>query len=1145
MLNIRAECKTHISGNYPQQDKSKAFDLGATHVDAKLKQANLYYEYFLYNQVIAICKEINLDTNGDNDATLLLAKAYSELLQFSSASSNFIELHKNNPIIADYAYNVVLSNIKIQKYKDALKIINELLTLNPNNNDYLYCRSNIYFIIGNLKLCVEDLDQLNDEYYIHPLVISNELIKKENKQGQNLLYITTQHLNKILKYYHYILLTYGNLPFLQLLIACTYKALGNFDKYRNMLKLLVNTDQNFMKDYTNLNYNSIFSFDLYYDPFTNLWLQIKLIEKFDIDIKNEMQFANYYFENDVRRFQNVSSIIENDEYKQNYQMARIFYAEALRIDNDKNKSLEIIQKIYDEDTINPYASFVEGHIRREELNYQKAIDCYTYSSRALRRKKMEMDMFGLKNKNKDIEIYNKNNNDVLKWNIEHMLQLSMSCLAACYRCAGRDIDCDNVIIEAEKYVDKDKSVNLLYQKCVSLFYSSSPKEISNTLELFINCLNDTYIFKNGLRNSECIFLMCYPGFYNDYSEKMEIEKVILNGDINESLQSNEEIWIESYKLFFLNEFKISQNYIELLRERDINYIYPLNKSLTQIRGKKYKLPLETLKPKDFAFVIQTSDDLVKRYIMMKEMKLPFELLFCDLSKSLLIYSGQIDGRWQRALLLKENKLYEIAKDDVTICIEQTKKEKNLENITLDLQKKLKLRLISFQIELGLLNRYLNDLPKALSCFSDVIKLDENDPCARAHRAYIYVLEGDYGQATIDLDICVKACENSQKQVDERYKEFVGPKNKLKYLIQLAAVNSFIGYTCKLLYDNFHNCDDIFDTKIFESDPIKLPKKTKRGGVLNPSIDIIVNQYYFQKAYKYFKKAKDIDPTYPDIYYFEGLMYSKCWLTDLAINSFSQCIKLNPEHYEAMFARGSLYISRQDYGKAMTDLDEVCTKNDKTKGVHTSLGLVYFFLEDYVQSISHFDEALIQDSNNIDALYLGGCTFLKCNMLNKALEYFDKVINLDPKHMDAYLKKGYTLSLEKRYSEALSCFAECLKYVKNDLTMYEYHAQCYYLMFDMQSAIDEYTALLGQKFDSNLGNIAANRGLTYNTQKDYKKAMMDYETAVRMDPSNPFARLYRALGHIKERHLEEALTDLMIAAPELKKIVYFKYFIGCC
>lgn len=1129
---------------------------------SKYLQAKVYEDFFLWRQLVQVCKEILNDDTESAEAQLMLANAYDELLQFPNANGIYNELFQQKQTNLHYKYYAAVSAIKIKKYELAFKSINDILIiLNDNTiesdktyiNDYYYYRSNISLLLGEIDNAIKDINRItsNDNYYsIQPLVISNESIKYY-KLSNNLLSITTNILQQLIKYYHYIIITYGNIPIVLFLMSSVYKALGNMNYYKIALQLLNKTSKTFLKEFVDPENESCL-FDMYFDPFNILWLQIELMEQMFIHkIENKIQFAEQFFQNEVKRQKTMSAFHNDEKHIKLYRMTRIYYAESLRINSNSDKALEIIQEIYNEDTINPYASLIEGHIKREKLDFNKAIECYTYSSRSLRRKKMELDMYGNPNGNKTNEIYNKEKNiKYKKWYNEHLLQYSMSCLAAAYRTCGRDVDSDNIIAEGEKYSDNNNStLHLLYQKCVNLFNHGTPAKIEKELELFIYKMNikdnekeekePSLIFKSGIRNSEGSFMLSYPLFYTEYMNRLNltIENEILIDNADKSIEDPHELWKEAYKSFFSDDFLTSYTYIEKLKNKFPNYENTLTHLLIQIRNKKYK-DINDMKPKDFEVIINTSDLLVDRYREIKDYKnISFELLYSDLSKALLVFPGQVDGRWERALLLKNNNLLELSKHDILICIDQTKKELKLEGLKLEQVKKLRLRLITFQIELGLNCRKLGDLPKAINYFSDVIKSDATDPCARSHRAFSYVLQGNYGLAISDIEVCVKSCEDSTKLVDERYEPFVNSRMKLKYYIQLAALNAFIGNSCKILYDTYHNYDSVFDKNIFNQPLLKLPSKSDRGTntVLNPSIDIIINQYYFQKAYFNFVKAEAIDPNYPDLHYFEGLMYLKCNLIDESISEFSRCIDLDSSHFESLFARGCLYISKKEYGKAITDLDDACTKNNNIKGIHTALGLVYFFLEDYQQSIEHFDEALKQNSEDLDALYLCGCTFLKIHILDKAIAYFNKVLEKSPKDTDAYMKKGYALSLQKKYTESLDCFSECLKYIKNDLTIYEYHAQAYYLMFDMKLAIDEYTTLLGQKFDDNLSNIAGNRGLTYNTLRDYKKAMMDYETAVRMNDKNPFARLYRALGYIKEKDLESALSDLAIAAPELKKI----------
>ncbi len=74
-----------------------------------------------------------------------------------------------------------------------------------------------------------------------------------------------------------------------------------------------------------------------------------------------------------------------------------------------------------------------------------------------------------------------------------------------------------------------------------------------------------------------------------------------------------------------------------------------------------------------------------------------------------------------------------------------------------------------------------------------------------------------------------------------------------------------------------------------------------------------------------KKAVELNPGDPDIYYTFGLTYSKCGMINEAIDAYKQAIELRPFFKEA---RSNLEILRKKQKKARPNLEIVHKKQKK-------------------------------------------------------------------------------------------------------------------------------------------------------------------------------------------------------------------------
>lgn len=115
----------------------------------------------------------------------------------------------------------------------------------------------------------------------------------------------------------------------------------------------------------------------------------------------------------------------------------------------------------------------------------------------------------------------------------------------------------------------------------------------------------------------------------------------------------------------------------------------------------------------------------------------------------------------------------------------------------------------------------------------------------------------------------------------------------------------------------------------------------------------------------------------------------------AIKAYEQAIKLDDKFYQAYYNIGSLYLSVQNYDKA---------------------------IEYFTNSIKYKKEFAY-------GYYNLGCTYLKKEQFNSARKCFEAAIKLNPEEPDYYYNLGYTykkMNNLKRSEKAINLYNELIK-----------------------------------------------------------------------------------------------------------------------
>jgi tetratricopeptide (TPR) repeat protein len=192
---------------------------------------------------------------------------------------------------------------------------------------------------------------------------------------------------------------------------------------------------------------------------------------------------------------------------------------------------------------------------------------------------------------------------------------------------------------------------------------------------------------------------------------------------------------------------------------------------------------------------------------------------------------------------------------------------------------------------------------------------------------------------------------------------------------------------------------------------------------------------YQDVFNYANKALDANP-YSDIAYFlKAYTYKEMKDTNMAIQSFQQCLKNNPQNYNANIELGILFMSLKN-----------------------------------TLAISYFKNAIAIDSTKVDAYYDLGLYYQNNDYLNEAIEIYKQLIEINPKFPSSYYNIGYI------YLELLNISDKAIPYFTKSILAKPDYYEAYYNR-----------ALAFEK----LGDV-------FNAKKDYQEALRlkpNYDKAI--------------------------------------------------
>ena len=306
----------------------------------------------------------------------------------------------------------------------------------------------------------------------------------------------------------------------------------------------------------------------------------------------------------------------------------------------------------------------------------------------------------------------------------------------------------------------------------------------------------------------------------------------------------------------------------------------------------------------------------------------------------------------------------------------------------------------------------------------------------------------------------------------------------------------------------------------------------------------------------------INPKNAGAYYTRGTVYEKMGLLEQSVSDLTECLKIDPNHYNAAYARGACENKRGNYYKAIEDYDLAFAKDKRSNSSPRRLTLdrIHYLLGPQPTAKSLGRAASINPTDKPRPPR--GLNLLRCEIEskldisphNKPISMINRIENHTPRHPDIVvisplnsestdlfrssdLRQSSDHHLLASYASAASIKSDNPFQSSPNKTLLspahkseaeKFHAMGYEAKKrgDYKEAIVLYSKAV-EKHPKYL-KAYFNRGFAYDKLGEYAKAIEDYGKVVELDPKNAYAFYNRGIAYDKYRRFNEAIEDFSTA-----------------
>lgn len=251
---------------------------------------------------------------------------------------------------------------------------------------------------------------------------------------------------------------------------------------------------------------------------------------------------------------------------------------------------------------------------------------------------------------------------------------------------------------------------------------------------------------------------------------------------------------------------------------------------------------------------------------------------------------------------------------------------------------------------------------------------------------------------------------------------------------------------------------------------------------------------YERAHAEIAKALDLDSKNSRSYSHRGITYYLEGNTDLALQDFDEAIRLDPDDPFAYNWRGVAYRDKKALELAIEDLDQAIELSPYYYWAHFNRGLVNYDRQEFQRMVWDYDEVIRIEPEDYNGFFNRAVAHVKLENWTHAIEDFSEAIRLNPDDAETYRRRAAIYRVIGKFDLAILDYQMSDRFVQT---------------------IEESSA-----FDPDFAFVYRLRGEMRIEARDYRGAIADFDTAIRLAP------LEREHYPLLEAALEKAINGIV-------------------
>ncbi|HEX8517841.1 MAG TPA: tetratricopeptide repeat protein [Bacteroidia bacterium] len=231
-------------------------------------------------------------------------------------------------------------------------------------------------------------------------------------------------------------------------------------------------------------------------------------------------------------------------------------------------------------------------------------------------------------------------------------------------------------------------------------------------------------------------------------------------------------------------------------------------------------------------------------------------------------------------------------------------------------------------------------------------------------------------------------------------------------------------------------------------------------------------------------------------------------TGKAKQALERSVGLEPKNTEALLKLAELYLYVGKNEKSIDYINQSLKVDQYNAKAYFMKGMNFKELKDTAKAISSMQTAVELDQQYYNAyMQLGILSAAKYDKI--AVDYYRNAIRIQPKSVEAWYAMGKYYQDVQDWKNAIGTYKTLLTFNNNKNALYNLGAIYMVGTKEYNKALESFTSALN--IDPEYAEAHYGRGVCYGFMKDPKKAALEFQACLSIDPGNTAAR--RALEEL--------------------------------